>query len=47
MIPNGKNIYYELKEKIEELIVIAPYNTNDRMNEYTYSYDSSYGFGNI
>ena len=30
---------------IEEVLVIAPWNTADRMNEYTYSFDPSEGFG--
>lgn len=31
--------------KIQEVIVVGIWNTNDRMNEYTYSYDPSYKFG--
>ncbi|TNV77878.1 hypothetical protein FGO68_gene15803 [Halteria grandinella] len=31
--------------KIEEVVVIGAYNTDDRMNEYTYSYDPSEKFG--
>jgi predicted alpha/beta superfamily hydrolase len=30
---------------IEEVLVIGAWNTADRMNEYTYSFDSSEGFG--
>ena len=30
---------------IEEVVIVAPYNTGDRMNEYTYSFDPSEGFG--
>jgi hypothetical protein len=30
---------------MEEVLIIAPYNTEDRMNEYTYSFDPSEGFG--
>lgn len=27
------------------MIIVGPYNTRDRNNEYTYSYDASEGFG--
>lgn len=30
---------------MEEVIVVGPYNTNDRTDEYTYSFDPSEGFG--
>lgn len=30
---------------IEEVVVVGAYNTGDRMNEYTYSFDKSEGFG--
>lgn len=30
---------------MREIIVVGIWNTNDRNNEYTYSYDASYQFG--
>lgn len=30
---------------MDEVLVVGPYNTDDRMNEYTYVYDSTYEFG--